>query len=311
MKRFKHILLVAYGSGDIRAALRRAVRLAEENEAQLTIVDVVAKLPDLAGTPLKEMSPSEIKDKVTEQHLKELTELTVPIKDKGLQISTKVLVGTPFIEIIREVLRNKHDLVIKSIPGKAKHKKPLFRSTDMQLMRACPCPVWLIKPTSRKKYARILAAVDPDPSDEKKNQLNTLIMDLATSLADMEHSELHIVHAWVLYSEAVLKVLIGNVKKFARETRKQHKKWLNALLGTCALENLTVHVHLIEGKAKDAIPKLARKNQVELIVLGTLARTGLPEFLIGNTAENILSQVDCSVLTVKPDGFVSPVQPGD
>jgi nucleotide-binding universal stress UspA family protein len=28
---------------------------------------------------------------------------------------------------------------------------------------------------------------------------------------------------------------------------------------------------------------------------------------MGNTAESILQQVECSVLTVKPDGFVTPV----
>ncbi len=175
-------------------------------------------------------------------------------------------------------------------------------------MRACPCPVWLIKPTHRKKYARILAAVDPDPSDEEKNRLNTYIMDLATSLAELERSELHVVHSWVVYSERVLKVLIGDVNKLARDTRKTHKQWLRALLDKSALENLTPRVHLLEGKAKDLIPVLAKKKRVELIVMGTVARTGLPDFLIGNTAENVLSQVDCSVLTVKPEGFVTPIR---
>ena len=41
--------------------------------------------------------------------------------------------------------------------------------------------------------------------------------------------------------------------------------------------------------------------------MGTVCRTGIAGFFIGNTAESILQQVDCSVLTVKPDGFVSPV----
>ena len=41
--------------------------------------------------------------------------------------------------------------------------------------------------------------------------------------------------------------------------------------------------------------------------MGTVARTGIPGLLIGNTAETILQRVDCSVLAVKPDGFVSPV----
>jgi len=40
--------------------------------------------------------------------------------------------------------------------------------------------------------------------------------------------------------------------------------------------------------------------------MGTVCRTGIAGFLIGNTAENVLNDVDCSVLTVKPEGFASP-----
>ena len=45
----------------------------------------------------------------------------------------------------------------------------------------------------------------------------------------------------------------------------------------------------------------------ELVVMGTICRTGLPGFFIGNTAETVLQSVDCAVLTVKPEGFVTPV----
>jgi len=38
-----------------------------------------------------------------------------------------------------------------------------------------------------------------------------------------------------------------------------------------------------------------------------VARTGIPGLVIGNTAERILNGLVCSVLTVKPDGFVTPV----
>ena len=311
MKRFENILLVTYGSGDIRAALKRAVRLAKENQARLTLVDVVEKLSPETTTLPKGISNAELEEMATRRQHEQAERLIAPIRDQGVDINAKVLVGKPFIEIIREVLRNKNDLVIKSAPAKPKDKASLFRSTDMQLMRACPCPVWLIKPSHRKKYARILAAVDPDPSDEVKNRLNELIMDLATSLAKIERSELHVVHTWILYSEAVLKLLIGNVTKLARDTRKTHRRWLKALLEKYDLEKLKPHVHLLEGKAKELVPALARKKDVELIILGTVARSGLPELLIGNTAENVLSQVDCSVLAVKPEGFITPVELGD
>jgi len=42
--------------------------------------------------------------------------------------------------------------------------------------------------------------------------------------------------------------------------------------------------------------------------MGTVARTGIPGLIIGNTAETVFSQVSCSILTIKPAGFKSPVK---
>jgi len=55
------------------------------------------------------------------------------------------------------------------------------------------------------------------------------------------------------------------------------------------------------------ITDLAAKKRVDLIVMGTVCRTGIAGFFIGNTAENVLQRVDCSMLTVKPEGFISPI----
>ena len=73
------------------------------------------------------------------------------------------------------------------------------------------------------------------------------------------------------------------------------------------MTHLQHRIHLVKGEAALVIPKLAHEKQVDLIVMGTVCRTGIAGFFIGNTAEKILQDVDCSVLTVKPEGFVSPV----
>jgi len=52
---------------------------------------------------------------------------------------------------------------------------------------------------------------------------------------------------------------------------------------------------------------MAQQHHLDLIVMGTVAMTGMPGFIIGNTAEAILQQVYCSVLAIKPEGFHSPV----
>jgi hypothetical protein len=42
--------------------------------------------------------------------------------------------------------------------------------------------------------------------------------------------------------------------------------------------------------------------------MGTVCRTGAAGFLIGNTAETILADVTCSILALKPEGFISPIE---
>ncbi len=57
------------------------------------------------------------------------------------------------------------------------------------------------------------------------------------------------------------------------------------------------------------IAEWVKTAHVDLIVMGTVARTGIPGLLIGSTAASILQRVNCSVLAVKPDGFASPPVP--
>ena len=56
------------------------------------------------------------------------------------------------------------------------------------------------------------------------------------------------------------------------------------------------------------IVQYARDNQIDLIIMGTHGRTGLPHVFIGSVAERVVQHAPCPVLTVRPQGhqFVSP-----
>jgi len=137
-------------------------------------------------------------------------------------------------------------------------------------------------------------------------------MELATSLARIEGSELHVAHAWSLYGESLMTGFIrmsqSEVDKLVRQTRKKHQDRITELVVKHAPGLPNGRIHLLKGNAEALIPALTKRRKFELIVMGTICRTGLAGFIVGNTAENILQQVNCSVLTVKPDGFVSPVK---
>ncbi|MCP4410554.1 MAG: universal stress protein [Gammaproteobacteria bacterium] len=102
--------------------------------------------------------------------------------------------------------------------------------------------------------------------------------------------------------------LLNLVRSIRQEVTEQHQAEFNKLLADYEALGVNITAHLIEGRAGMVIPEQARRQEVGLIVMGTVARTGLPGFIIGNTAESVLNQVGCSVLTVKPQGFETPVR---
>jgi universal stress protein E len=322
MRRFKNILFVADSGLKGSDAFERAVSLTENNQASLTVVDVVERV--IAGIGMSEGGPisADLQAAMVREHTQGLETLVAPFR-KRIEIHIKVLTGVPFLEIIREVLRNGHDLVIR-IPETWDWRDRLFGSDDMHLLRKCPCPVWLIKPQAPKAYRCILAAVDVGdehlPAElESQHALNRQILEMASCLALSEFAELHIVHAWHAVAESAIRGAFmqtpeDDIIAYVEQVRRQCEASLDGLirevtgnLGQDALDYLKLQTHLVKGLARKDIATLAKRIEADLVVMGTVARTGVPGFIMGNTAETILNQIDCSVLAIKPPGFVTPV----
>ncbi|MDZ7711689.1 MAG: hypothetical protein U5L06_00545 [Rhodovibrio sp.] len=64
------------------------------------------------------------------------------------------------------------------------------------------------------------------------------------------------------------------------------------------------------GNPRSAIPRAVGDTGRGPAGLGTVARTGVPGLIIGNTAEDVLNSVDIGIVAAKPPGYVSPVQGG-
>jgi nucleotide-binding universal stress UspA family protein len=56
---------------------------------------------------------------------------------------------------------------------------------------------------------------------------------------------------------------------------------------------------LLDGAPHDQIPRAARRNRADLIVIGTHGRTGLSKVLLGSVAERVIRSATCPVLTVR------------
>lgn len=318
MKSFDSILYVVENpAAEPSAAVARAVSLAENNQARLTVLHVAEepRLGPFAGS----IAIEDLRSRLRQQAVERLSGL---LRGAGRETDhvVDVRIGTAFVEIVREVLRGRHDLVIKTVGEGGAHSF-LFGGTDQHLLRKCPCPVWIMVGETSANYRHILAAVDFDPwkEDDEESDLNRQILDIAATLAVTDFAQLHVVHAWESISDSMIRVFGSELsdKEVAtnrdREWR-EHQSRLDALnnrmreqFGGEAHGYLTPRFHLREGTPRDVIPAVANELKADLVVMGTVSRTGIPGLLIGNTAEVILNNVECSVLAVKPAGFVTPV----
>lgn len=258
-----------------------------------------------------EIQMVDIQERIKQEEQQNLQQFIAGFQHAGIQVNSKTIVGVPFIEIIREVLRNHHDLVMITAEGKSNLKEALFGNTTMHLMRKCPCPVWVIKPDQPAKFDRILAAVDLVQDDLERAALSAKIMELASSQARSGQSELLVLHGWNLYGESVLRgrggIASEVMEKLLQETKDAHRQWLVDLLQNHPLDDLKHEIYLLKGDAGTLISNLVQTKAIDLVVMGSVSRSGIAGFLIGNTAEKVLHQVDCSVLTIKPEGFITPV----
>ncbi len=326
MQRFKHILCVLERDEASRLAFDRARALAQSNQAKLTVIEVIPPVPVEFRLPGGDSISGELQTALLRAYQARLQALIEPWR-KTLDIQYKILLGTSFIEVIREVLRHGHDLVIKC-PESPAWLDRLFAGDDMHLLRKCPCPVWLVKPQAPATYKRIVAAVDVNefyPAEEMavRQRLNFQILEMGLSLALSESAELHIVHAWEAMAELVEglafapKMAAEKLRANVEQERRRQQHLLDELVHAvrrkrpvagAALDYLKPAMHLVRGSARKEVPALADELDADCLVMGTVARTGIRGFIMGNTAETILEQIDCSVLAIKPEGFVTPVR---
>ncbi|MBT5483905.1 MAG: universal stress protein [Gammaproteobacteria bacterium] len=311
MNRFKKILFVADGTAGEKTALTKTIQLAMDIKAKVSVIDVIVPAENFAITDVaanmirlqKEML------KVRKDELASLVK-SARLRNSTLPIPVMLKEGKDFIEIIRTVQQDGFDLVIKA-SGKPHHTGLLFSTLDMSLVRKCPCPVLILKPRKKISHSKILAAVDLRLKDKTSKNMDRTVMELASSLASLEQGSLHILHAWHMAFEKRLKNRKGvqaaykSLKTMLRDMRKVEKSHLDDLATEFALTRSATH--LLKGEPDVVIPRFVKSNRIDLVVMGTVGRTGIKGLFMGNTAEKILNNINCSVLAIKPVGWKSPV----
>jgi nucleotide-binding universal stress UspA family protein len=168
----------------------------------------------------------------------------------------------------------------------------------------------VVKPHAPARFRRIVAAVEANGATAQDT--DRAILDLAAGLARRDECRLDIVHAWDFEGrdlETSRSELLPPMRRaLYRRARTAHASALRALLSTADLEGVAHQVHMPKGDPYRILLEFSWKDDVGLIVAGTVSRTGLDRLIYSNLVERILPLADCAVLAVKPAGFVPSLE---
>ena len=313
MKQFKNIFVFLQKMDQSEEALiKRALLLAIRNKAEITFSAGTSSVP----RNLEELIQFKLGENVVAIHKKssrDKLELCVePHIFDGQRIHYQILEGRPFIAVIKAVLERSFDLVMIEPEANESVNRFFFGATVMNLLRKCPCPVWVFKPALHGTYNRILAAIDTSTKRENEKKLNESIIEISETLAAREDAELHVIHCWEGSGESVVRSnvpphLASVIEEYTRHAQETARQDFETVLQK-SQHGLDRKIHHFEhGIPGEIVPHLAYQHNIELLIMGTLGRSGLKGLFIGNSAEKIIDAIECSVLALKPEGFKSPV----
>jgi universal stress protein E len=304
MPTFRRLLVHLDSTAAAQPAFQRALRLAQQSRVSLRLVDVLPPIPSAHGGPPPFVTL--IREKMRDR----LAEATVEARRSGATATSALLDGDEATALIREAVSFRADVLLRS---HAVHQKAAHPAgpVDSQLLRRCPAPVWLVTPRQAAGERVVVAAVDPDPDDQARHELSVRVAKTAMQIATAEGAALHIVHAWTAFGHQVLagRASRKDLLAYYAACRTQAETRFDVLRRDAGLPP-TVKMHLLEGHSDMVLTAFVDAQRASIVVLGTIARTGLAGLVIGNTAERVLRQVRCSVLALKPAGFAAATPEG-
>lgn len=285
---------------------QRSVWLAQRTSGRLTFFSALNLTEELL-IMLEEKHRLVVIRKIEDEASQVLAELVQKATQSGVAASAVFVRGAGWFELINQVLRQNHDLVMvgtRSVEGVV-HRA--FGNTAKKVLRRCPCPVWVSRPEPYDRPLNVLVASDLHPTSE-------VALRLAVSLGNAAKATIHVLHAidypvfhlWL----TALPDEVGrdyHLRMLAQAEQVLHDQ-LERTEHRSLAEPLRVHVADKVGKPDDVILRCVREFNIDLLVMGTVGRTSAPGVMIGSTAERLLPELTCSVLMVKPPDFRCPVR---
>ncbi|MGZ8344437.1 MAG: universal stress protein [Allosphingosinicella sp.] len=250
-------------------ALRRAVAIASEADAQLRIVHV---LPPSAREDRHGVAQGVARDRLEA----ELQHITGKEADGESSPTIRICHGAPAEAILSQARRFDAGLIVLGAHGEPRLRDAIFGTTAGHVIREAAQPVLVARNDPGRPYRKVMIAVDSEAADQ--------VLEVALGFASPD--EVHIVHAF----GSVLEAMAGatDLLEDVRTDQDVIAAKLRQKAAGSGRQPCRVQTIVEEGAPMDVITRAWTKVEPDLVVMGTQGRTGIAHLLHGSVAETAL-----------------------
>lgn len=277
------------------AAVRQGLELAANARAAVTfcyVLEISEQALELIRDDEKNVFAT-----VEDFARKALDKLVEEAKSRGVNANSVLRVGGTWDQLLQQIDEGRHDLVVIGTRQRSPIVRTIFGSTAQRLLRTAPCPIWIVKPEEARDIREIVVATDM--TDACQEALHTGVY-----LARLMQAKLFVVHALEFPFEAYLRtagITEEDVAKHRARLRREAQAKMDAQLAKTDHRTLPfgLKTEILEGSPDDVLPKFVDENQIDLLIVGSHAHTGLSRWVLGNTAERLIPHIHASLLTIR------------
>jgi universal stress protein E len=311
MSIYNKILVVADVNNEAQPALARAMQLAKKSVSPsrvtlfLSIYDFSYEMTSMLSIDERDA----MRKGVIRQREDWMHKVAAPYLDDSIEFTVRVVWhNRPYEAIIAEVFTGEHDILIKATRKHDVLQSVIFTPTDWHLLRKAPCPVLLVKNSEWPENGNIVASVHVGSENPTHMTLNDSIVEQLNNLCRRLDASPYLVNAYPMTpANITIELPEFDPTTYSDAVRGHHLKEMKALRQKHGIDQ--EHTRVEQGLPEVVIPSVVNDIDAGLVILGTTGRSGISAVFIGNTAEHVIDKIDCDVLALKPEGFISPLAP--
>lgn len=279
----KKMLVAVDGSESGMHALRESFKLAVNEKSWITVVSVV---PPYEGD-LDMVGIGNVQHAVRNPCEKALSEAAAVAKAERALIKTVCEEGVPYERIIDLAEAENCELIVMGRRGASRLERALIGSVSARVIGYSQKDVLIIPLNAAVDWKNILVATDG-------SKYSKAATERAIDFAEAYRGSLKIASIVDVPPE-----FYGEAPQAVDDMIKRAHGYADEAKQLAESRGIKAESLVREGEAAEVIISLAKKQEINTIVMGSHGRTGLRRLLMGSVTEKVIGHSPCPVLVVK------------